>query len=226
MRHLTLKTLIPMIMAVCMFSPAQPAQGAGAKLHDHVWSNVPVNWGPGNWTVDGVVVYQTFPGGTTTPTPAGKNHDWDWVDCTDKPNDWHWSAWFENPNGPEQWHIHFWFGWGGAIPKIKSKVVCHNTIEAIICNVNLDTDTYEVFEDLNLGQGDPKLGPSLAGPLSWSGFPENLLATNNYFVIDATRKNVEEPIPTVSEWGLVVMGVLVLTAGTIVLGRRRRAAVA
>jgi len=31
-------------------------------------------------------------------------------------------------------------------------------------------------------------------------------------------------VPTVSEWGLIVMTVLVLTAGTIVLGRRRRAA--
>ncbi|MCG8408187.1 MAG: IPTL-CTERM sorting domain-containing protein [Phycisphaerales bacterium] len=30
------------------------------------------------------------------------------------------------------------------------------------------------------------------------------------------------PIPTVSEWGLIVMALLLLTAGTIVLGRRNR----
>ncbi len=35
-----------------------------------------------------------------------------------------------------------------------------------------------------------------------------------------------DPIPTVSEWGLVVMTLLVLTAGTVVIGRRRRAAAA
>ena len=33
-----------------------------------------------------------------------------------------------------------------------------------------------------------------------------------------------EPIPTVSEWGLIVLTLLLLTAGTVVLGRRRRAA--
>ena len=33
-------------------------------------------------------------------------------------------------------------------------------------------------------------------------------------------------IPTVSEWGLIVITLLMLTAGTVVLGRRRRAAAA
>ncbi len=36
----------------------------------------------------------------------------------------------------------------------------------------------------------------------------------------------EPAIPTVSEWGLIVMTLLALTAGTIVFGRRRRAAMA
>ena len=38
---------------------------------------------------------------------------------------------------------------------------------------------------------------------------------------------VEPPsgaIPTASEWGLIVMTLLLLTAGTILVGRRRRAA--
>ena len=34
------------------------------------------------------------------------------------------------------------------------------------------------------------------------------------------------PIPTVSEWGLIVMTLLLLTAGTVVFGRRRRPAAA
>jgi len=33
-------------------------------------------------------------------------------------------------------------------------------------------------------------------------------------------------VPTVSEWGLIVMALVVLTAGTVVLGRRRRATAA
>lgn len=36
----------------------------------------------------------------------------------------------------------------------------------------------------------------------------------------------EPAIPTVSEWGLIVMTLLALTAGTIVFARRRRPAVA
>ncbi len=34
------------------------------------------------------------------------------------------------------------------------------------------------------------------------------------------------PIPTVSEWGLIIMTLLLLTAGTIVIARRRRPAAA
>ena len=35
---------------------------------------------------------------------------------------------------------------------------------------------------------------------------------------------IRDAIPAVSEWGLVVMTLLVLTAGTVVFGRRRAAA--
>jgi hypothetical protein len=35
-----------------------------------------------------------------------------------------------------------------------------------------------------------------------------------------------QPIPTVSQWGLIVMGLLVLAAGTMVIGRRRSGATA
>ena len=34
-------------------------------------------------------------------------------------------------------------------------------------------------------------------------------------------KLFDEPLPAVSEWGLIVMGLLGLTIGTILYGRRR-----
>ncbi|MHC4567467.1 MAG: IPTL-CTERM sorting domain-containing protein [Planctomycetota bacterium] len=40
--------------------------------------------------------------------------------------------------------------------------------------------------------------------------------------IEMIQYDVEEGIPTVSEWGLIVMALLLLTAGTIVIVRRRR----
>lgn len=43
---------------------------------------------------------------------------------------------------------------------------------------------------------------------------------------DSITVTVEGVIPTVSEWGLIVLALLLLTAGTIVFGRRRRPAVA
>lgn len=42
----------------------------------------------------------------------------------------------------------------------------------------------------------------------------------------AGKKNVEPKIPAVSEWGLGVLTLVLLTAGTVVLGRRRRSAAA
>ena len=43
---------------------------------------------------------------------------------------------------------------------------------------------------------------------------------------DGSYEIFGDPIPTVSEWGLIVITLLGLTAGTIVIGRRRRAAAA
>ena len=50
------------------------------------------------------------------------------------------------------------------------------------------------------------------------GVPEEF---RNKFYVMGDKKEVD--IPTVSEWGLVVMSLLVLTAGTVVVMRRRRA---
>lgn len=56
--------------------------------------------------------------------------------------------------------------------------------------------------------------------------PDNLVPemdeSNNICEVTVTV----EPIPTVSEWGLMAMALLLLTAGTVVIGRRHRAAAA
>ena len=49
--------------------------------------------------------------------------------------------------------------------------------------------------------------------------------TDPGLTIEVTQET-ERAIPTVSQWGLIVMGVLTLTVGAIVLGRSRRRAVA
>ena len=52
---------------------------------------------------------------------------------------------------------------------------------------------------------------------------EALSGSTFAFYGEATTTLLDEPIPTVSEWGLVVLTLLGMTAGTIVLlGRRRR----
>ncbi|MCH8147231.1 MAG: hypothetical protein IH987_04450 [Planctomycetes bacterium] len=75
--------------------------------------------------------------------------------------------------------------------------------------------------------------------LSWSAAdfePISMLAHGSGKIISSTQiqilddaascQLVTEIIPTVSEWGLIVMTVLGLTAGTILYGRRRRPAAA
>ncbi len=53
--------------------------------------------------------------------------------------------------------------------------------------------------------------------------PEDCLCEEGEVCVDGECVNI---IPTVSEWGLIIMALLLLTAGTIVFARRRRPAVA
>lgn len=55
---------------------------------------------------------------------------------------------------------------------------------------------------------------------------KNLAASVTGWMFEGDVCECTEPIPTVSEWGLIILTLLGLTAGTIVFGRRRRAAAA
>lgn len=74
----------------------------------------------------------------------------------------------------------------------------------------------------------PVIGTTYPG----ANLPFPLFDDNNVLVAQIvdnaahTIQGCEEEIPTVSEWGLIIMALLALTAGTIVFARRRRPAVA
>ena len=67
---------------------------------------------------------------------------------------------------------------------------------------------------------------------------ENFVITNGFIRHDCVQQSLDlafvitgeppapPPIPTVSEWGLIIMTLLLLTAGTVVFARRRRPAAA
>jgi hypothetical protein len=88
-----------------------------------------------------------------------------------------------------------------------------------------------VFSDNNivLNEGDPPIIIDL-GVVDLEGY-ELMVATiapmddpsDVYFVASGFRPG-RSAIPTVSEWGLIVMALLLLTGGTIILGRRKRPA--
>ena len=54
-----------------------------------------------------------------------------------------------------------------------------------------------------------------AEPVKWT-------ACNDGIIGGAVELIVADPVPAVSEWGMVAMTLLVLTAGSLVLARRRR----
>lgn len=55
---------------------------------------------------------------------------------------------------------------------------------------------------------------------AYTGAVWSRVAANKLVVVDGEKK--KEPIPTVSEWGLIVLMLLLLTAGTIIFARRRQ----
>lgn len=57
-------------------------------------------------------------------------------------------------------------------------------------------------------------------------YPDYIVATEEIPVDQFPGGCPLTPVPTLSEWGLIVLGLLVLAAGTVVFGRRRRAAAA
>jgi hypothetical protein len=56
------------------------------------------------------------------------------------------------------------------------------------------------------------------GPGWWNDYPDSLKLSTGII-----EREVDPAVPTVSEWGLVVMTLLTLAAGTIILVRPRLA---
>lgn len=65
------------------------------------------------------------------------------------------------------------------------------------------------------------MGSSVGETFSYYAWDEERGRWVFYKIVDPPER-----VPTLSEWGLIIMTLLLLTAGTVVLGRRRRLAVA
>lgn len=68
------------------------------------------------------------------------------------------------------------------------------------------------------------LGPITSSDMLLAG--QTLAEGGPLIIMEAEADVLPGKIPTVSEWGLIVLTVLLLTAGTIVFGRQRRLAAA
>ncbi|MFQ5461125.1 MAG: IPTL-CTERM sorting domain-containing protein [Phycisphaerae bacterium] len=79
--------------------------------------------------------------------------------------------------------------------------------------------TNNEFCNTTTGTCDPKPGGD--GGAVCQGVPANACCN-----VTNGAAPICQPIPTMSEWGLVVMTVLLLTTGTVILGWRRRTATA
>ncbi len=89
--------------------------------------------------------------------------------------------------------------------------------------------------DGNFRSGDPVTSEDYSVVFDQAFLDANPMPDNSYpyycivhvfeDMIGSVTVNKEAIIPTVSEWGLIVMALLLLTAGTIMVARRRRPAV-
>ncbi len=172
---------------------------------------------PGFWTRDGVVIGITFPNGDSIPPPPNPKSDT--IKLPQVPNDFHYEGdVYQDPQGNIT-IISAWYTWSspvlvlsgpiivgdGSVPKLSVMSDFDYTATPDDPNVVIDKDGLEVYD----------------GPLSEVPFANLQLTT-----VGTREANGEADVPTVSEWGLIVMTLLLLTAGTIVFGRRRRPAVA
>lgn len=83
----------------------------------------------------------------------------------------------------------------------------------IAATINISAFDFAGGDICECDGGDPNL--CVVGPGT---------ATGTGVIFDNDVCQCFEPVPAASEWGLIVMAVLVLTAGTVLVGRRRRPA--
>lgn len=180
-------------------------------VHDHVWSNFPVNWSPGSWTRDGLEICQTFPGGVATGG-AEKNHKWDWRGCPDWPNDWHWSVIF--PWASNTVTATIWFNWLDLAntPGMDVEIYCLEDpgvpINDYDLMIDVDLDVYQITSPTS--QFPPIFG-------TWSLYPGDL--PPNWQPTGIMRTNSAPLVPGLAFWGIGILVIGMLGGG---LARIRR----
>ena len=106
---------------------------------------------------------------------------------------------------------------GASIPLLASMIFAVSVVTTVAEDFSIDWYTIDCGGETWSAGGDFELGGTIAqpdaGPLVGNGF-----AVSGGFWVGAAESGT---IPTVSEWGLVVMSVLMLTAGTLVCARRQ-----
>ncbi len=65
---------------------------------------------------------------------------------------------------------------------------------------------------------------ALAGPLDWIDMYEPPLFEQSLDLAFCITSGPVEDVPTLNEWGMLILGLLLLTAGTIAVVRRRKTA--
>lgn len=187
-------------------------------MADHLSSTAgtTILWGSGIWTLDGVdLLCPTFDGAGVTTTPGNKQRRaWDESVCNVWPNDWHWTASFSWLG--EAAFIDVWVRGFDQDELLSVDLQCSPTHFLYSLEVDLVADTYTLTDD---GAGTPfHTGV-------WGQYPGNLPA--DFEDAGGWRGNfskLDTKIPAVSDWGLVVLTLLVLSSGTLVVIRRRTGA--
>ena len=168
---------------------------------------------PGFWTKGGAIIATTFPGGQRVDVPPGGSIEkCDHIFIEGRPDDFHFDG--DMWNGTVYMGQAFWTqnappagGCKIPIPDVgpgrQVQIIVDYTV--VPPHINVVVNGMRIFD----------------GPLQ--EFQDNPPPPPLVFGIVGAR-NIESmepgaPIPTVSEWGLIVMTLLLLTAGTIVIRR-------
>lgn len=167
---------------------------------------------PGYWTKDAVVIGVTFPHGDSIPPPPNPKSDT--IQLPEEPNDFHYIGdVYVDPLGNITIisAIYIWGPFGdipigpiivgdGSVPNLEVDIELDYTVNPADPTITIDKDAVEVY----------------------SGLYSALVLADYQLMTIGDRGCSYVPIPTTSEWGLIVLTLLILTAGTVVIARRRQ----
>ena len=169
---------------------------------------------PGYWTKDGTVIGITFPAGDSIPPPPNPKSDT--IQLPEAPNDFHYIGdIYTDPEGNIT-IISAIYVWILIDDPPAGPILVGDGTET---NVDVDMDI-----DYTGDPGDPYIVLDKNGVEVYNGLMSGLVLEDYNLMSIGTRGGPYVPIPTATEWGLIGMAVLLLTAGAVVLGRRRTAA--